>query len=131
MFFALTVLTYAVLAGVAQSLTVVALKVWHQEIGSGARTIQVLPPLMLGSLACFVVAGWALARVMPLQGGEIRYTLVTLGLICSLVPVAKIPYGLGPIAAVRCGLALLTCTLMFTGARQPILPAARRRNAPE
>jgi hypothetical protein len=131
-FCALTVFLYAVLAGVAQSVAIVVLQVWHQEIHDGARAIQVLSPLMAASFALFLLAGRIMARAMPAQGSEIRYALLTLGAICSLVPVSTMPYDLASVAAVRCGLAALSSGLMFTGARQPILPnAVRRRNAPE
>ena len=125
----LTVLCYAILAGVAQSLAVVALQAWHRELRSGIEAIRILPLLMTASLAAFVLAGWALSRVLPLRAVEIRFALLTLGLCCSLVPVARLPYDLVSQAAVRCALALLTCALMLTGARQP--KAALRRSAPE
>jgi hypothetical protein len=124
-FILLTVLTYAVLAGVSQSLAILALRVWNQEISRG---LPALTGLAILSLAAFVLAGWLIARTMPINGNEVRHALLTLGLICSLVPVAAVPYGMLPVAAVRSGLAVLTCALMLAGARQPIL---RRKSAPE
>ena len=125
----LTVLLYAVLAGVSQSLAVVALKLWNQEFSRG---LQAIVGLSLLSMAAFVFAGWLIARASPLQGNQVRYSLLTLGSICSLVPVAAVPYNLASVAAVRSGLAVLTCSLMLTGARQPILRRlnVKPRNTP-
>ena len=113
-FVILALLSYAVLSGVCQSLTSIALRYLNHEFD---RRLPELAALGALSLAPFLFAGLVIAWTLPLGRRAVLFTLLTLGVICALVPVEGLPYSIALNAAIRCLLAGLGCGLMVTGAR--------------
>ena len=113
-FIVLATLSYAILAGVCQSLTSIALRYLNHEFD---RRLPELAGLAAISLGPFLFAGLVLAWTLPLGRRAVLYTLLTLGVICALIPVEHLPYSIVLNGAIRCLLAALACGLMVTGAR--------------
>jgi hypothetical protein len=124
-FIVLSLLSYAVLAGVCQSLTFVALRFLNHEFDQRVPQFFILMAALLApSVGLFLLTGRLLAWTLPVGGRAVFATLVTLSGISALVPLDHLPYSLLLNCGIRCSLATLACWLMVTGARMRV----RRRS---